>query len=121
MNFEKEKEKEKKKNNNKENNDKFGVFNMPFMKNAQNNLDIQNKIEKLKNKLNNEEEELDDYDKIEQENNDNNEEDISTENNKKINKEKNNNDINKNKKATIITQKVLEQLEDIVLKHSSQQ
>jgi U3 small nucleolar RNA-associated protein 14 len=112
MNFEKEKEKEKKKNNNKENNDKFGVFNMPFMKNAQNNLDIQNKIEKLKNKLNNEEEELDDYDKIEQENNDNNEEDISTENNKKINKEKNNNDINKNKKATIITKDTMKKIKE---------
>ena len=54
MNFEEQKEKNKGKKT-IESDNKMGVFSMPFMKNAQDNLDIQNKIEKLKNKLNNEE------------------------------------------------------------------
>ena len=65
MNFDDKKEnKNKKKNTKEENNEKMGVFSMPFIKNAEANLDIQNKIEKLKNTLNNSEE-FDDYEKIE--------------------------------------------------------
>lgn len=65
MNFDDKKDnKNKKKNTKKENNEKMGVFSMPFIKNAEANLDIQNKIEKLKNTLNNSEE-FDDYEKIE--------------------------------------------------------
>ena len=64
MNFEDKKDnKKKKKNAKEENNDKMGVFNMPFIKNAEANMDIQNKIEKLKNVLNNSEE-FDDYEKM---------------------------------------------------------
>ena len=65
MNFNDKKDnKNKKKNTKEENNEKMGVFSMPFIKNAEANLDIQNKIEKLKNTLNNSEE-FDDYEKIE--------------------------------------------------------
>jgi len=65
MNFDDKKDnKDKKKNTKTENNEKMGVFSMPFIKNAEANLDIQNKIEKLKNTLNNSEE-FDDYEKIE--------------------------------------------------------
>ena len=65
MNFDDKKDnKNKKKNTKEENNEKMGVFSMPFIKNAEANLDIQNKIEKLKNTLNNSEE-FDDYEKIE--------------------------------------------------------
>lgn len=65
MNFDDKRDnKNKKKNTKTENNEKMGVFSMPFIKNAEANLDIQNKIEKLKNTLNNSEE-FDDYEKIE--------------------------------------------------------
>ena len=53
MNYEVQNKKNIKKIN-EDNNNKMGVFSMPFMKNAQESLDIQNKNEKLKNKLNNE-------------------------------------------------------------------
>ncbi len=76
---------------------------MPFIKNAEKNLDIQNKIEKLKNKLSGQENFLiDDYDKIEEEEEENNpnknkDEDESSSsienNNNKIRKDKNNNNI----------------------------
>ena len=90
MNYEVQNKKNIKKIN-EDNNNKMGVFSMPFMKNAQENLDIQNKIEKLKNKLNNEEI-LDDYDKIEEKDSDN---DSLNDHNKNKN-ESNINEINKN-------------------------
>ena len=96
MNFE---EKEKINNVKKEENidNKMGVFSMPFMKNAQDNLDIQNKIEKLKNKLNNEDN-LDDYDKIEEE-----DEDIDSSLN---NNNKTKNDEKKSKKNALDNKKI---------------
>ena len=98
MNFEEKKEKNKndKKDENININNKMGVFSMPFMKNAQDNLDIQNKIEKLKNKLNNEDN-LDDYDKIEQ-NDDIDNEDSSNGDNNINNKKSESNNNNKNNK-----------------------
>ena len=111
MNFE---EKAGKNNNKKtiENDNKMGVFSMPFMKNAQDNLDIQNKIEKLKNKLNNEEI-LDDYDKIEQEDIDN---DSSIDDNKNNDNKKNigSNKIEnkKNKKGITITKDTIKKINE---------
>ena len=95
-----------------DNNNKRGVFSMPFMKNAQENLDIQNKIEKLKNKLNNEEI-LDDYDKIEEKDSDN---DSLNDHNKNIN-ESNINEINKNEnkknmKPIIITKDTINKINE---------
>ena len=95
-----------------DNNNKMGVFSMPFMKNAQENLDIQNKIEKLKNKLNNEEI-LDDYDKIEEKDSDN---DSLNDHNKNIN-ESNINEINKkenkkNMKPIIITKDTINKINE---------
>ena len=97
---------------NEDNNNKMGVFSMPFMKNAQENLDIQNKIEKLKNKLNNEEI-LDDYDKIEEKDSDN---DSLNDHNKNIN-ESNINEINKkenkkNMKPIIITKDTINKINE---------
>ena len=97
---------------NEDNNNKMGVFSMPFMKNAQENLDIQNKIEKLKNKLNNEEI-LDDYDKIEEKDSDN---DSLNDHNKNIN-ESNINEINKNEnkknmKPIIITKDTINKINE---------
>ena len=85
---------------------------MPFMKNAQENLDIQNKIEKLKNKLNNEEI-LDDYDKIEEKDSDN---DSLNDHNKNKN-ESNINEINKNEnkknmKPIIITKDTINKINE---------
>ena len=95
-----------------DNNNKMGVFSMPFMKNAQESLDIQNKIEKLKNKLNNEEI-LDDYDKIEEKDSDN---DSLNDHNKNIN-ESNINEINKkenkkNMKPIIITKDTINKINE---------
>ena len=95
-----------------DNNNKMGVFSMPFMKNAQESLDIQNKIEKLKNKLNNEEI-LDDYDKIEEKDSDN---DSLNDHNKNIN-ESNINEINKNEnkknmKPIIITKDTINKINE---------
>ena len=97
---------------NEDNNNKMGVFSMPFMKNAQENLDIQNKIEKLKNKLNNEEI-LDDYDKIEEKDSDN---DSLNDHNKNKN-ESNINEINKNEnkknmKPIIITKDTINKINE---------
>ena len=111
MNF----EEQKNKNSGKktiESDNKMGVFSMPFMKNAQDNLDIQNKIEKLKNKLNNEEI-LDDYDKIEQEDIDEN----SSIDDNKINNNKKNKDMNKienkkNKKQITITKDTIKKINE---------
>jgi len=111
MNFEEQKEKNSGKKT-IESDNKMGVFSMPFMKNAQDNLDIQNKIEKLKNKLNNEEI-LDDYDKIEQEDIDEN----SSIDDNKINNNKNNKDMNKienkkNKKQITITKDTIKKINE---------
>ena len=111
MNFEEQKDKNSGKKT-IENDNKMGVFSMPFMKNAQDNLDIQNKIEKLKNKLNNEEI-LDDYDKIEQEDIDEN----SSIDDNKINNNKKNKDINKienkkNKKQITITKDTIKKINE---------
>ena len=111
MNFEEQKEKNSGKKT-IESDNKMGVFSMPFMKNAQDNLDIQNKIEKLKNKLNNEEI-LDDYDKIEQEDIDEN----SSIDDNKINNNKKNKDMNKienkkNKKQITITKDTIKKINE---------
>ena len=111
MNYEVQNKKNIKKIN-EDNNNKMGVFSMPFMKNAQENLDIQNKIEKLKNKLNNEEI-LDDYDKIEEKDSDN---DSLNDHNKNIN-ESNINEINKNEnkknmKPIIITKDTINKINE---------
>ena len=111
MNYEVQNKKNIKKIN-EDNNNKMGVFSMPFMKNAQENLDIQNKIEKLKNKLNNEEI-LDDYDKIEEKDGDN---DSLNDHNKNIN-ESNINEINKNEnkknmKPIIITKDTINKINE---------
>ena len=111
MNFEDKVEKNKNKKA-IESDNKMGVFSMPFMKNAQDNLDIQNKIEKLKNKLNNEEI-LDDYDKIEQEDIDN---DSSIDDNKNNYNKKNiiSNKIEnkKNKKQITITKDTIKKINE---------
>ena len=104
MNFDDKKEKKKKNKKEETIDNKMGVFSMPFMKNAQENIDIQNKIERLKNKLNNEDY-LDDYDKIEKEDNGDDDENSLDSNNKKNMKK---NDLNKidnkiNKKPITIT------------------
>ena len=119
MNFEEKKEKKKNKRM-EETDNRMGVFSMPFMKNAQDNLDIQNKIEKLKNKLNNEDD-IDDYDKKEQEENDN--DDSSFNNNDNNNKKNNNknNEINKidnkiNKKSTTITKDTIKKINENIKK-----
>ena len=94
-------------------NDKTGVFSMPFMKNAE-NLDIQNKIEKLKNKLNNTEE-LDDYDKIEKEDDEEESEsdgnDEGVDNNDKVNKKLKNKKKN-TQKAPVITKDTLKKINE---------
>ena len=111
MNFEEQKEKNSGKKT-IESDNKMGVFSMPFMKNAQDNLDIQNKIEKLKNKLNNEEI-LDDYDKIEQEDIDENSSiDDNTINNNKKNKELNKIENKKNKKQITITKDTIKKINE---------
>ena len=111
MNFEDKVEKNKNKKA-IESDNKMGVFSMPFMKNVQDNLDIQNKIEKLKNKLNNEEI-LDDYDKIEQEDIDN---DSSIDDNKNNYNKKNiiSNKIEnkKNKKQITITKDTIKKINE---------
>ena len=111
MNFDENKDKDNKmKKKEEEINDKTGVFSMPFMKNAEDNLDIQNKIEKLKNKLNNIED-FDDYDKIEKDVNieSDSDKDIS-DNDKKNNKLKNK---NKNtQKAPVITKDTLKKINE---------
>ena len=111
MNFEEQKDKNSGKKT-IESDNKMGVFSMPFMKNAQDNLDIQNKIEKLKNKLNNEEI-LDDYDQIEQEDIDEN----SSIDDNKINNNKKNKDMNKienkkNKKQITITKDTIKKINE---------
>ena len=111
MNYEVQNKKNIKKIN-EDNNNKMGVFSMPFMKNAQESLDIQNKIEKLKNKLNNEEI-LDDCDKIEEKDSDN---DSLNDHNKNIN-ESNINEINKNEnkknmKPIIITKDTINKINE---------
>ena len=110
MNFEEKGKNSQKMEKSGEINDKMGVFSMPFMKMAEGNSDIQNKIEKLRNKLNNEkDEELDDYDKIE-------EEDVESESEKIIQKENNNNskkEKKKQKKETTNTTITKEELKKI--------
>ena len=115
MNFE---EKEKIREDNKKNkniDNKMGVFSMPFMKNAKDNLDIQNKIEKLKNKLNNEDN-LDDYDKIEQDNEENNDSSNDEGINNKVKKNEKNNDNKidnkKNKKPITITKDTIKRINE---------
>ena len=111
MNFEEQKDKNSGKKT-IESDNKMGVFSMPFMKNAQDNLDIQNKIEKLKNKLNNEEI-LDDYDKIEQEDIDENSSiDDNKINNNKKNKEMNKIENKKNKKQITITKDTIKKINE---------
>ena len=115
MNFE-DKNENKKEKKPVEKNEKMSVFSMPFMKNAENNMDIQTKIEKLKNKLNNEEE-LDDYDKIEEDDDEiksesdkDNKEENKLKNNKKINNEK------KNQKAPTITKDTFNKMNEDIKK-----
>ena len=102
MNFDDKKDnKNKKKNTKKENNEKMGVFSMPFIKNAEANLDIQNKIEKLKNTLNNSEE-FDDYEKIEKDDDIESEsEENLSENDKKTQNNQNKKKDKKNKVVSI--------------------
>ena len=115
MNFDEKKDNEinNKKKEEGSINDKTGVFSMPFMKNAE-NLDIQNKIEKLKNKLNNTEE-LDDYDKIEKEDDEEESEsdgnDEGVDNNDKVNK-KLKNKIKNTQKAPVITKDTLKKINE---------
>ena len=107
INFENEKEDKQIKKKEEEQNNKMSVFSMPFMQNAEGNLDIQNKIEKLKNKLN-KIEELDDYDKIEEE-----DEDIKSESDNLKNENKNNKkNEKKNQKLTTITKDNLKKIND---------
>ena len=107
INFENEKEDKQIKKKEVEQNNKMSVFSMPFMQNAEGNLDIQNKIEKLKNKLN-KIEELDDYDKIEEE-----DEDIKSESDNLKNENKNNKkNEKKNQKLTTITKDNLKKIND---------
>ena len=120
MNFEEKKEKNKndKKDENININNKMGVFSMPFMKNAQDNLDIQNKIEKLKNKLNNEDN-LDDYDKIEQNDDIDNEDSSNGDNNinnKKLESNNNKNNKIKDKKPITITKNTIKKINENVKK-----
>ena len=113
MNFEDKKEK-KKKNKKEENIDnKMGVFSMPFMKNAQENIDIQNKIEKLKSKLNNEDY-LDDYDKIEKEDDGDDDENSLNSNNKKNMKKNDSNKIDNkiNNKPITITKDAIKKINE---------
>ena len=102
MNFDDKKDnKNKKKNTKEENNEKMGVFSMPFIKNAEANLDIQNKIEKLKNTLNNSEE-FDDYEKIEKDDDIESESEQNlSENNKKAQNNQNKKKDKKNKVVSI--------------------
>lgn len=102
MNFDDKKDnKNKKKNTKTENNEKMGVFSMPFIKNAEANLDIQNKIEKLKNTLNNSEE-FDDYEKIEKDDDIESEsEENLSENDKKTQNNQNKKKDKKNKVVSI--------------------
>ena len=115
MNFDEKKDNEinNKKKEEGSINDKTGVFSMPFMKNAE-NLDIQNKIEKLKNKLNNTEE-LDDYDKIEKEDDEEESEsdgnDEGVDNNDKVNKKLKNKKKN-TQKAPVITKDTLKKINE---------
>ena len=112
MNFGDKKENKQINTKEEDKNGKMSVFSMPFMQNAEGNLNIQNKIEKLKNKLN-KVEELDDYDineeedeniKSESDNNDDN--NLKNEKNKKI--------LNKNEKhnTTTITKDSLKKIND---------
>ena len=100
MNFDKKDNKNKKKNTKEENNEKMGVFSMPFIKNAEANLDIQNKIEKLKNTLNNSEE-FDDYEKIEKDDNIESESEQNLSENDK--KAQNNQNKKKDKKNKVVS------------------
>ena len=87
---------------------------MPFIKNAEGNLDIQEKIEKMKNKFNNVDE-LDDYDKIEKDNDNDDIESNNDYNGKQNNnnkKENKNNKKNKNPKAPIITKDTLKKINE---------
>ena len=113
INFE-DKNENKKEEKQIEKNEKMSVFSMPFMKNAENNMDIQSKIEKLKNKLNNEEE-LDDYDKIEEDDNIKSE---SGQDNKEENKLKNKNikKEKKNQKAPTINKNTFNQMNEEIKK-----
>ena len=109
MNFDDKKDnKNKKKNTKEENNEKMGVFSMPFIKNAEANLDIQNKIEKLKNTLNNSEE-FDDYEKIEKDDDieSESEQNLSENNKKAQNKKK-----NKKNKVVSINKEMLKKIDE---------
>ena len=110
MNFDKKDNKNKKKNTKKENNEKMGVFSMPFIKNAEANLDIQNKIEKLKNTLNNSEE-FDDYEKIEKDDDIESESEQNMSENDK--KEQNNQNKKKDKKKVVsINKEMLKKIDE---------
>ena len=113
MNFEDKKEKKKKIKKEENIDNKMGVFSMPFMKNAQENIDIQNKIEKLKNKLNNEDY-LDDYDKIEKEDDGDDDENSLDSNNKKNMKKNDSNKIDNkiNKKPITITKDAIKKINE---------
>ena len=103
LNFE-NKNKEIKKNDEKEKNEKLGVFSMPFMKNAENDDDIQNKIEKLKNKMIGDDNK-DDYDNLNLK-----EEESSDSDNEKKNTNKKNN--NNKKSVPVITKANLKQIDE---------
>ena len=101
LNFENKNNKVKK-NAKEEKNEKLGVFSMPFMKNAEKDDDIQNKIEKLKNKMIGDDNK-DDYDKL----NIKEEESSDSDNDKKNSNKKNN-----NKSIPIITKANLKQIDE---------
>ena len=116
MNFDEKKEEKENNKNEGEKNDKMAVFSMPFMKNAEKNMEIQDKIEKLKNKFNNVDE-LDDYDKIDKDkdddidsNSDYNEKKITNNNTNK--NENRNNKKNKKQKAPTITKDTLKKINE---------
>ena len=88
----------------------MSVFSMPFMQNAEGNLDIQNKIEKLKNKLN-KIEELDDYD-IKEEEDENIKSESDNDKNLKNEKNKKKQKSNQNQKVTTITKDSLKKIND---------
>ena len=110
MNFEDKKENKQINTKEEDKTGKMSVFSMPFMQNAEGNLDIQNKIEKLKNKLN-KVEELDDYD-INEEEDENIKSESDNDKNLKNEKNKKKQKSNQNQKVTTITKDSLKKIND---------
>ena len=92
LDFEDKNKKKKIENNNNEEND-YGVFSMPFMKKAENNESLQEKIKSMKNKMENENEEY-----FEESESNSNSDSSEEEKEKNINNNLNNKNNNKNPK-----------------------